>query len=85
MCIPVLCLRLQEVTGCPASGKALGRMPLLEVIPVDAAAELLDRAALVHDARRRVLLQCVQQQGGQQKGPKVVGAQGYLQSYMHTV
>ena len=59
-------------------------MPLLEVIPVDAAAELLDRAALVHDARRRVLLQCVQQQGGQQKGPKVVGAQGYLQSYMHT-
>ena len=57
-----------------------GKVPSLEVIPVDAATKLLDRAALIHDARWCILLQCVQQQGGQQKRPKVVGAQSDLQS-----
>ena len=56
-----------------------GRVSLLEVIPVDASAELLNGAALIHDARRRILPQVVQQQGGQQQWPKVVGAQVDLQ------
>ena len=55
-------------------------MSLLEVLPVDSSAELFNGAALVHNACRRVLLQDVQQQSGQQEGPKVVGSQGDLQS-----
>lgn len=55
----------------------------LEVVPVDSTTELLNWAALIHNVSRRILLQRVQQQVGQQEGPKVIGAQGDLPSCTH--
>ena len=52
----------------------------LEVIPVDAAAELLSRAAQVDDARRSALLQLGQQQLCQEHRTKVIGPKCDLHS-----
>jgi len=52
----------------------------LEVVPRDAAAQLLHGAALIDDAGRRIGLQVVQQQMSQQQGAVVVSAQSHLHS-----
>jgi len=56
-------------------------MSSLEVIPVDTAGHLLTDAALIANTSGGVLLQIVQQQVGQQQGPKVVCAQSHLQKH----
>ncbi len=68
------CVRQQEIDH------GLGTF-LLEVVPIYAAAKLLNRAALINDAGRRIFLEDRQQQLSQQQGAKVVGSQRHLQAW----